>query len=142
MLKRDKPRRRTADRDLSGASYIDVDTTITGNLKCEGDLVVAGSVKGEIKSRGTFTLAKAGRWEGIVEASNAILSGRVQGSVIISGKLEVRKSARISGSLNAGTLAVAEGAIIDGNMTSTGEAGIVRFEEKRKADKLDPGRQK
>ncbi len=142
MLGKDKPRRRATDRDLSGASYIDVDTTLTGILNCEGDLIVAGMVKGEMKSRGTFTLANAGRWEGNVEAANAVLSGKLKGSMIIAGKLEVRKSARIVGSLRASTIAVAEGAIIDGDMVCTGDAGIVRFEEKRKADKVDASRQK
>jgi cytoskeletal protein CcmA (bactofilin family) len=142
MLKREKPRRRITDQNMTGASYIDTDTTLSGNLSCDGDLVVAGLVKGEMKSRGSFTLLIGGRWEGNVEASTAILSGKMQGNVIIAGKLEIRKSARIAGSLRAGTIAVAEGAIIDGSMTCTGEAPVIRFEEKRKEDRVDANRHK
>ncbi len=132
---REKPRRRLTDKDLSGASYIDTDTTLSGNMSCNGDVVVAGAVKGEIRATGSVTLSADGRWEGLIEAADAVIAGQIQGSVAVAGKLEVRRSARIRGTLRAGTIAVAEGAVIDGDMTCTNQPGVIRYEEKRKEDR-------
>jgi cytoskeletal protein CcmA (bactofilin family) len=132
---REKPRRRLTDEGTTAASFIDIKTTVTGSLNCSGDLVVDGLVMGELKSSGAVTLSTKGRWEGNIEAANAILSGKLEGDVSVSEKLEVRSSARIRGSLRARTIAVAEGALIDGQMISTGDSDVLRFEEKRKADR-------
>ena len=121
-------------KSFANSSFIDTDTAVTGNLNCEGDLVVAGSVKGDGKVRGVLTLLESGRWDGNIETANALLAGQVQGNILITEKLEIRKSARILGSLRARTIAVAEGAIIDGEMAVAGDAPIIRFEEKRKED--------
>ena len=134
---REKPRRRLSDKDLSGASYVDVRTSITGTLCCSNDVVVAGAIKGEVRAGGCFTLYSVGRWEGNIEAAEAIIAGQVQGTVNVKGKLEVRRSARVRGSLTAGTIAVAEGAVIDGEMSCTGDPGVVKFEEKRRQDRSD-----
>ena len=132
---KERPRRRLADKALSGASYIAAQTTFTGKMNCSGDVVVAGAVKGEVRSSGCFMLYSKGQLEGSIDAADAVISGRVEGIVAVAGKLEVRRSARIRGSLRAGMIAVAEGAIIDGDLTSTRDPSVVRFEEKRKEEK-------
>ena len=38
----DEPRRRLADRVSTSPTFIGAGTTLTGNLDCSGDLVVAG----------------------------------------------------------------------------------------------------
>ena len=139
---KERTRRRLADKDLSGASFIDAQTTFTGKMNCSGDVVVAGSVKGEVRASGCFTLYGKGRLEGNIEATDAVISGHVEGIMTVVGKLEVRRSAKIRGSLTAGTIAVAEGAIIDGDMTSTRDPSVVRFQEKRKGDRAEDQLQK
>ncbi len=105
---------------------------MTGSLNCEGDLVVAGSIKGESKTRGALTLLEGSLWEGNVETTNAVVAGEVNGDIVAAERLEIRKSARINGSVHARTIAVAEGALINGEIGITPDASVVRFQEKRK----------
>lgn len=129
----DTPRRRLTDRVSSSPTFVGAGSKFTGNLECAGDLVVAGTVEGDGAIRGALTLAEGGRWQGQVQATNAVLAGEVQGTVTISEKLEVRSTARVHGSVIARTIAIAEGGVIDGDMSVTSGANVVRYEEKRKA---------
>lgn len=129
----DTPRRRLSDRVSSSPTFIGSGSKFVGTLECEGDLVVGGLVNGEGTVRGSLTLSEGGRWEGQMRATNVVLAGEVDGSVIVSEKLEIRKSARIRGSVSARVIAVAEGAVIDGDMAVTSGAPVVKYEEKRGA---------
>jgi cytoskeletal protein CcmA (bactofilin family) len=114
-------------------TFIGGGSKFTGNLDCEGDLVVGGHVNGEGHVRGALTLSEEGHWEGTIHASNAVIAGQVTGTVAVSEKLEIRKSARIRGIVNARTIAVAQGAVIDGEMAVTSGAPVVSYEEKRQS---------
>jgi cytoskeletal protein CcmA (bactofilin family) len=132
ILMTDVPRRRLADRVSVSPTFIGAGSKLTGNLECEGDLVVGGHVNGEGSVRGAFTLSEEGHWEGKLQAMNAVIAGQVTGTVQVSEKLEIRKSARIRGIVHARSIAVAQGAVIDGEMSVTSGNPVVSYEEKRK----------
>jgi len=60
-----------------------------------------------------------------------VIAGEIEGSVSVSEKLEIRRTARIRGGVRARSIAVAQGAVIDGEMAVTSGAAVVHFEEKR-----------
>jgi cytoskeletal protein CcmA (bactofilin family) len=128
----DLPRRRLSDRASGSPTLIGAGSRFTGNFTCEGDLVVGGLIQGDGAVHGAFTLSEGGRWEGNVHATHAVVAGEIQGSITTAEKLEIRKSARIQGSVKAKTIAIAEGGVIDGEMAITSDAPVVRYEEKRK----------
>ncbi len=127
----DTPRRRLTDRTSSTPTFVGVGTELVGRLRCQGDLVVGGIVQAECAIGGSFTLSEGGSWEGTIEAANAVIAGHVVGDIVIAEKLEIRKTARISGSVSARSIAVARGAVIDGAMSVTSGAPVVTYEEKR-----------
>jgi cytoskeletal protein CcmA (bactofilin family) len=127
----DTPRRRLADRVSSSPTLIGSGSRFTGDLECDSDLMVGGSVVGDGDVRGALTLSDGGRWQGEIRAGNAVIGGEVEGSVSVAEKLELRATARIRGSLKARTIAVAKGAIIEGDMAVTSGNAVVHFEEKR-----------
>lgn len=127
----DAPRRRLADRVSSSPTFIGSGSRFTGDLECDSDLVVGGAVRGDGAVRGALTLSEGSHWEGEIRAGNAVIAGDVQGSVTIAEKLELRSTARIRGSLTARSIAVAKGAIIEGDMAVTTGKPVVHFEEKR-----------
>ena len=118
----DTPRRRATDRASGSPTFIGAGTTLTGNLKCEGDLIVGGAVIGDSDVDGGVTLSEGGRWQGRLRASTAVIAGEWQGEIIASEKLEIRKSARIRGAVTARSIAVAQGAVIEGEMAVTSGA--------------------
>jgi len=129
----DTPRRRLADRVSSSPTFIGSGSKFTGDLECQSDLVVGGSVVGDGEVHGALTLSEGGTWEGEIRAGNAVIAGQVAGSVTVGEKLELRSTARIRGSLKARSIAVAKGAIIEGDMAVTSGKAVVHFEEKREA---------
>lgn len=127
----DTPRRRLADRVSSSPTFIGSGSRFTGDLECDSDLMVGGKVRGDGDVRGALTLSEGSAWEGEIRAGNAVIAGEVQGSVTVAEKLELRSTARVRGSLKARSIAVAKGAIIEGDMAVTSGKPVVHFEEKR-----------
>ena len=126
------PRRRATDRASGSPTIIGAGTTLTGNLECDGDLIVGGVVQGDSSVRGTLTLSEGGRWEGRLKAASAVIAGEWYGEIAVGEKLEIRKSARIRGAISARSIAVAQGAVIEGEMAVTSGQPVVHYEEKRK----------
>ncbi|HKQ84336.1 MAG TPA: polymer-forming cytoskeletal protein [Steroidobacteraceae bacterium] len=127
----DTPRRRVTDRNSASATFLGSGTTLTGELQCDGDLVVAGTVNAHAVVRGGFTLADSARWTGGVRANNAVVAGTLEGALLVTEKLEIRKTAHIRGSVQARSIAIAQGAVIEGEMNVTSEEAVVMFEERR-----------
>jgi cytoskeletal protein CcmA (bactofilin family) len=131
----DTPRRRLSDRSSSTPTFVGVGTELVGRLRCQGDLVVGGAVQADCEIGGSFTLSEGGVWEGRLEAANAVIAGQVVGEIVVAEKLEIRKTARIRGSVSARSIAVAKGALIDGAMSVTSGAPVVTYEEKREGSR-------
>lgn len=125
------PRRRATDRVAGSPTFIGAGTTLNGNLNCEGDLIVGGVVIGDSKVRGALTLSEGGRWEGRVQASNAVIAGEWHGEIVTAEKLEIRKTARIRGAVSARSIAIAQGAVIEGEMAVTSGQPVIHYDEKR-----------
>jgi cytoskeletal protein CcmA (bactofilin family) len=128
----DQPRRRLMDRATATPTLVGAGSKLEGELSCAGDLVVAGQVVGNALVGGSLTLAEEGNWEGNVRTASAILSGQLHGELYVEERLEVRKTARIRGTIRAKTIAIETGAVIDGEMAVTSGKPVVTFEEKRK----------
>ena len=125
------PQRRVSDKTSSTPTFIGVGTEFVGNLRCQGDLVVGGHAQADCVVAGSATLSEGGSWQGKLHAANAVIAGDVVGELVIAEKLEIRKTARIRGSVSARSIAVAKGALIDGQMSVTSGAPVVTYEEKR-----------
>jgi len=130
-MSEEAPRRRLTDKVSGSPTFLGAGSIMTGDLQCQGDLVVAGNVTGDCICQGSFTLADGASWEGRLQANNAVIAGQVRGSLMIAEKIEIRKSARIRGSVSARSIAVAQGALIEGDLAVTSGASVVRYEEKR-----------
>ena len=103
---------------------------ITGNC----DFQVNGEVEGDCEIDSTLTLAKSGLWKGTIQAGNVIIAGHVEGDIIASGRVEITDTARITGTVSATAIAVAEGAVVEGVMKTTSQSEPIGFIEKRQTD--------
>ncbi|MGH8497142.1 MAG: bactofilin family protein [Gammaproteobacteria bacterium] len=127
------PLRRILDKSSGPVTFIGEDASFTGDFEGEGHFVVCGAVAGDCKLDGPLTLAVTGRWKGRIEATDIVIAGQVEGDVTGSGKVELAASARIDGNLTGRSVAVAEGAVIDGGINVRGETPLITFTEKRKS---------
>jgi cytoskeletal protein CcmA (bactofilin family) len=124
-------RRRLRDRSSGTATLISEGCRISGVLTGNCDFQVNGEVEGDCEIDSTLMLAKSGLWKGTIRAANVIISGHVEGDIIASGNVEIADTARITGTVSAEAIAVAEGAVVDGVMKTTSQSEPTEFIEKR-----------
>jgi len=84
---------------------------------------------------GSLTVLDKGLWKGTIKATTVVIAGTVEGDIIASGRVEISDTARITGTVTAEAIAVAEGAIVQGKMKTTNKIDPVEFIEKRKTEK-------
>jgi len=108
-------------------------TKITGTLTGQGAYVFCGTVDGDCDIDGPLTLAEGGRWKGTMKAVDIVVAGTVEGDVVAKQRVEIAGTARITGSLAGNSIAVAEGAIIEGEIKVTSGEPLTKFQEKRQA---------
>lgn len=123
--------RRILDSAKGAATYIAPTTKITGTLIGKGSYVFCGEMNGDCDVDGPVTLAEGASWKGTLRAGNVIVAGRIDGDVVASHRIEVSETAHIAGSLAGRSIAVAEGAVIEGDIKVTNGTAPQGFTEKR-----------
>ena len=128
----DTPKRRLLDHLGIGPTYVAAGSRITGDVEVPGALVMCGHVRGYGDVKGALSLAADAQWDGEVHARSAVVAGQVNGTIRVDEKIEIRASAVIRGRVIARSIAIAKGAVIEGEVTVTSGEPVVNFEEKRK----------
>jgi len=126
-------KRRIQDGANGPTTYVAASTTIVGTIAGKGAYVFCGSVEGNCDIEGPCTLAAGGKWKGTLKATDLVVAGVVEGDVIAQGKVEILGTARVTGSLSGNSIAVAEGAVIEGEIRVTSGGAPTTFQEKRLA---------
>lgn len=99
-------------------SLIDSDANVEGKLTGK-DARVLGRFKGEIELSGRLHVGEGARVDAKVLADAAEIAGEFKGELVVRSLLLLEK-ARVTGTLEAQTLAVREGAQINGAVSATG----------------------
>lgn len=123
--------RRFRDRPSGAPTLINEGCKVTGMISGSGDYQISGEIDGDCDIDGTVALARNGYWSGTIKAAQVVISGHVEGDIIATGRVEIADSARITGTVTGEAIAVAEGAVVEGQMRTTGHAEPVEFIEKR-----------
>ena len=129
----DRPRRRLFDQVSGTPTLVGAGSMFEGRLEVSGPMALGGTVVGDGAINGALSISRDGHWHGNVSARSAVVTGRITGDVTVDAKLEIGKTAVIRGRVRAQVIAIADGAVVDGEMTVTGNQPVVRFEEKRAA---------
>jgi cytoskeletal protein CcmA (bactofilin family) len=126
-----KFKRRIQDGTNGPTTYVAASTKIVGTISGQGTYVFCGSVEGDCDINGPLTLAEGAHWKGTLQATDIVVAGTVEGDVIAKQRVEISGSARVTGSLAGNSIAVAEGAIIEGEIKVMNGAVPTTFQEKR-----------
>jgi cytoskeletal protein CcmA (bactofilin family) len=127
----DQPKRRLLDEIGTSPTFVAEGCALTGDLETNGSLVVGGSVRGDGRIGGALRMAASASWTGEVHARFGIIAGKVTGRLVIGEKLEIGATAVIRADVSARSIAVAKGAVIEGQVTITSGEAVIEFEEKR-----------
>jgi len=98
------------------ATIIDTAAQVEGKLHGK-DARILGKFKGEIELSGSLVLGESALVEARVVADSAEIAGELQGDLVVR-RLVLLEKARVKGTLDAKTLAVMEGAVINGGVAA------------------------
>jgi cytoskeletal protein CcmA (bactofilin family) len=126
-------KRRLEDRLGASYSILAPNTKIRGKIEGDESIVIKGHLKGDVVSKGLVWLDKGGQVQGQVKSPYVIVNGELIGNIDSAEGVELRTESRMIGNIDTESLAVAEGAVFEGevHMPKRQEEAI-SFVEKRK----------
>jgi cytoskeletal protein CcmA (bactofilin family) len=87
---------------------------ITGDCESDGTIRVEGSIEGSVRAAKSVVVGKDGLVVGDVTTQDAIIAGRVNGSVTAESRVELQASCRIEGDIRSRRVKLDEGGQVDG----------------------------
>ena len=88
-------------------------TTLIGEITSESDIRIDGIIKGKLNCNAKVIIGPTGCVEGEVHCKNAIVEGRLEGTIHVAELLNVRETADINGDIYTSKLIVQSGAIFN-----------------------------
>jgi cytoskeletal protein CcmA (bactofilin family) len=89
---------------------------VVGDCETDGTLRIEGAVQGSVQAAKAVVIGKDGLVIGDVYTQDAVISGRVEGSVTAHSRLELQASCRIDGEVHTPRLQLEEGAVFNGSV--------------------------
>jgi cytoskeletal protein CcmA (bactofilin family) len=105
-----------APRAEGRESHIASDLTIEGKIVGSGHIRIAGRFKGDVQVDGNVSLESGARLEGHVKASVVSVGGELIGNIENAKRVELLETGVINGDVKAGSLTVAAGSRMRGQV--------------------------
>ncbi len=96
-------------------TLIGPDTHFHGTIKAKGLVRIDGVMEGELETDGDGIIGENGRALLEIKAKHVAVAGYFKGSLNLSGKLEIRSTGTVIGSVKTEGLVIDEGAHFTGN---------------------------
>src|SRR3984885_13825949 len=108
---------------LSGElAQIGKSVVVKGDLTGSEDLYVEGQIEGTISLKGnSLTVGPHGQVKASVEAKGVIVQGKLEGNVQASDRVELRKTAVVTGDISTQRISIEEGAFLKGKIDIQGK---------------------
>lgn len=100
-------------------AFLGTDTLYNGKLSFAGSVRIDGEFIGEINSEGTLILGKDARVSGQINVAQLILSGRIDGDIVVTKQTTMHKTAFLTGNIVTPVLVMEEGATLQGTVQMT-----------------------
>ena len=103
---------------LSG--FVGSGTAFTGEATFKAMMRIDGQLSGRItSSSGTLVIGTNGRVDANIEVAVATVHGTVNGDIIATQRLELGRSAKVNGNIQAPSLIIEQGALFEGSCKMT-----------------------
>jgi len=109
-----KDQKTTTGMEVSGTNQILTGTTITGDIVCDGNIRIDGTLKGNLTANGKVVIGPSGVIEGELNCQNADISGSVKAKVTVAELLTLKATSKLTGDINTNKLAIEPGANFTG----------------------------
>ncbi len=98
-------------------NMITAGTTITGDISCNSDIRIEGSLKGNLVAKGKLVIGSTGEIKGEVSCQNCDIEGVLEGKITIQELLSFKSTAKVTGDIITNKLAIEPGAVFSGTCT-------------------------
>ncbi|MCU1264014.1 MAG: Integral rane protein CcmA involved in cell shape determination [Acidobacteria bacterium] len=103
---------------LSG--FVGSGTVVTGEASFKAMMRIDGQMSGRVSSTGgTLVIGTNGRVDANIEVAVATVHGTVNGDIIATQRLELGRSAKVSGNIQTPSLMIEQGAVFEGSCKMT-----------------------
>ena len=125
--------------ELSVDALIGSQVEIRGDVVFSGGLYVDGRIIGKVVaaegSEAMLTLAEHGHIEGEIRAAVVVLSGRMDGDVHATERVELTPSARVNGNVHYQVVEMNAGAQLNGRLVHTATMAALPAPDDKAADR-------
>ena len=105
---------------------------VTGDCETEGTLRIEGSVEGTVRAGKAVVVGKDGVVDGDIATQDAVVGGRVTGSIIAESRLELQATCVVEGQIQARRIKLEEGGRVNGTVQiGEGAGGGAEAHERR-----------
>lgn len=115
-----EPQRQAPSQTDDVETVVGPSVHVEGDFASEGNILVKGSVSGNVKTSKLLTVEHGAKILANVKAGSAHISGEIKGNVRVQDRLELSSSAQILGDITCSVLAVEPGALIQGKVSMRG----------------------
>ena len=115
-----------SDKNSKMSSILGPEIEVNGDLKIKGDILIYGTVLGNVECRGKVHTSKGSVIKGNVQSESAYINGKIKGDLIAQDKVVLAKFSQLKGNLVSSTLTIEEGAKFDGlcNMQNKSSSSV------------------
>jgi cytoskeletal protein CcmA (bactofilin family) len=89
---------------------------VVGDCLTDGTVRVEGTVEGSVKAGKAVVVGKQGAVIGDVQTQDAVISGRVTGTLVAESRLELQATCQIDGDVRTRRMQLEEGALLNGTV--------------------------
>ena len=116
------PRAAQAAPPAAGSTtcVIGANLTVKGEITGDEDLLVEGTVEGQIRISRELHVGPRGKVKADVSAQSVVVSGELVGDCEATGRVEIQATGRLMGNIRAPKVVIAEGAVFRGNSDMSG----------------------
>ena len=100
-------------------AFIDEGSEIEGRYTFSGTVMLNGRFKGEISTTDTLIIGDKGVINGDIRAGQVLVSGEIVGNVFAAERIDLKRTARVFGDVEAPVIVVEEGVLFEGHCRMT-----------------------
>lgn len=106
-------RKKKKPAQVSSASIITPGTSIKGEIRCEGNILLNGEFEGNIISQSEVVVGKSGRVVGEIQAQKLLVSGEFRGE-FIGEVIDIMPYGKVYGDVKVNNIIIEPNAVFEG----------------------------
>jgi len=114
---------------------------VRGDVASTGPVEIRGTLEGDCRTSAHCVVREGARVLGNIEATALVVAGEIEAGLLRADKVEVRASAKVIATIRARVVAIADGALYEGDVEMEGPTpsrGPVHFRERRQGEGEGP----